>query len=58
MLLRIVALSALGYSAYRYLSSERANKLEPAQEPEIRVAGGPLSQDAFLVHADDELLTP
>jgi hypothetical protein len=57
MLLRIVALGALGYAAYRYFSSERS-KTELHQTPDIRIAGGPLSKEAFLVQADDELLRP
>jgi hypothetical protein len=57
MLLRIVALGALAYAGYRYLSNERS-KEELGQTPDVRLAGGPLSKDAFLVHADDEMLKP
>ena len=58
MLLRIMVLGALGYAGYRYFSSPRADKDAPGATPDLRIAGGPLSNDAFVVHADDELLRP
>jgi hypothetical protein len=58
MILRIVILGALGYAGYTYLSRERTAKLDPVPAPDVRIAGGPLSKEAFLIHADDELLRP
>ena len=47
MLLKLVALGALGYAGYQYLQKNGGM-------PQIRLAGGPLSRHATLQHSADE----
>lgn len=46
-MLKILALGALGYVAYRYFDQQ---KTRPS---DIRLAGGPLSDRAVLQHSPD-----
>ena len=65
MLLRLAALGALGYAGYKYYEKNRdqvdgmlrrvGGSGDSAGEPAL--AGGPLSQDARVVSADDEALS-
>lgn len=48
-MLKLLALGALGYVAYRYLGQQKTGAAD------IRLAGGPLSDRAVLVHSADEL---
>jgi hypothetical protein len=59
MLLRMVALGALGYAGYKYYEknvSGRPQSTEPdLSDPQVALAGGPLSSEAAVVHAGDDL---
>lgn len=48
-MLKLAALAALGYGAYRYVQKSRAAP-EPSQ---VRIAGGPLSSEARLQPTPD-----
>lgn len=48
-MLKVLALGALGYFAYRHLGQKKTGAAD------IRIAGGPLSNRAVLVHSLDEL---
>ncbi|MXO73725.1 hypothetical protein GRI40_00615 [Altererythrobacter aerius] len=55
MFLRLAALGALGYAGYKYLQGSGAFDAPPAQEDDDieGLAGGPLSDRAKVVHADE-----
>ena len=59
MLLRLAALGAIGYAAYKYYGNHRAPIGGAADgsvadaEDYAGPAGGPLSRDASLVHAGE-----
>jgi hypothetical protein len=70
MLLRLAALGALGYAGYKYLqkngglsslagggtSSGNRPAAEPdLSDPHVAMAGGPLSNDATVVHPGEPL---
>ena len=65
MLLKLAALGALGYVGYRYYEKNRGTldasfrRLTGARRetPDVALAGGPLSNEARVVHADDETVT-
>lgn len=48
-MLELLALGALGYVACRYLGQQKTGVAD------IRLAGGPLSDRAVLVHSTDEM---
>ena len=61
MLLRLAALGALGYAGYKYYNQNR-DEVDGALrrlsqrargEPDVALAGGPLSSDATVVHAGE-----
>lgn len=47
-MLRLLALGAFGYAAYRYFGQQRTGPSD------VRVAGGPLSDQAVLQHSPDQ----
>jgi hypothetical protein len=59
MLLKLAALGALGYAGYRYAEKQGLiSRLQPQTSPaptnpDIRLAGGPLSSQATLQHTAD-----
>jgi hypothetical protein len=66
MLLRLVALGAAGYAGYKYLTRDGLDDNVPLPdegrqvpgenldaEPEVALAGGPLSREARVVHNDE-----
>jgi uncharacterized membrane protein YebE (DUF533 family) len=62
MLLRIAALGALGYAGYKYyqkngldfgLDGGTSGEPATASDPDIDVAGGPISGEATIVHAGE-----
>jgi len=50
-MIKLAALGAIGYAAYRYLQKSQAGSSRNA--PEIALAGGPLSSHATLQHDPD-----
>ena len=56
MLLRLIALGALGYAGYKYLAkdSETSAPATSSGHPDIGLAGGPLSSQATLQHTADD----
>jgi len=63
MLLKLAALGALGYAGYKYYNQNR-DQVDSAlrrlsrgarTEPDVALAGGPLSSEASVVHAGEPL---
>jgi hypothetical protein len=52
--MRLLALGALGYVAYRYLKQQ--DEGQRRERPELALAGGPLSGSATLQHPGDDPL--
>lgn len=61
MLLKLAALGAIGYAAYRSYSSRkgttpsRTGTQPDLSDPQVALAGGPLSSEAALRHAGQPL---
>ena len=62
MLLKLAALSAIGYAGYRYYQKNmdrsgaiREGSTPNVSDPQIALAGGPLSSDAGLMRAGEPL---
>ena len=61
MLIKLAALGALGYAGYKYYNQNRDQvdgalrrlSQRASGEPDIAVAGGPLSSQASVVHAGE-----
>jgi uncharacterized membrane protein YebE (DUF533 family) len=56
MIIRLAALGALGYAAYKYLEKSAALQADRSTPPapDIAIAGGPLSNLATVQHSADE----
>lgn len=62
MLLKLAALGAIGYAGYRYYQTTRGTSPSPTtasppdlSDPQVALAGGPLSSEAALRHAGQPL---
>ncbi len=51
MLVKLAALGALGYGAYKYVQNAKTSQSD-ADRPRIALAGGPLSGAARVQHTD------
>ena len=52
MLIKLAALGAIGYVAYKYIAA-RSDASGNAGASEVRLAGGPLSDQASVQHTAD-----
>ncbi|MEO0062690.1 MAG: hypothetical protein RLZZ08_1250 [Pseudomonadota bacterium] len=62
MLLKLAALGAIGYAAYQYFESRKGTTPSPStisepdlSDPQVAIAGGPLSTEASLHHTGQPL---
>lgn len=54
MIIKLAALGALGYAGYRYLEKQGyLSRSEARFAPDVRLAGGPLSDQASVQHNAD-----
>ena len=51
MLIRLAALGAIGFAGYNYLKKHRLLPREASSD--VRLAGGPLSEQAVVQHTAD-----
>lgn len=51
MLLKLAALGALGYAGYKYYEKNQQGRVTRGTDPQVALAGGPLSSEARVQHS-------